>query len=184
MKYFLLLTACVLLGACSHTGKTHEPQPLQDLAVTVDAAMRSADSGKYDAADKRLVEFAKRNEGSREAGEVQFWRALLRIDPNNRGGSLGAGITAMDAYLADTANRIYRNEAVIIRRTAGLAHSLRSAAAAAPSPEVKDNKDAAAKSRDEENAALREQLSKTKEELAKVNAELERIKKRLADPKG
>jgi molecular chaperone GrpE (heat shock protein) len=38
------------------------------------------------------------------------------------------------------------------------------------------------KSRDEEIASLRRQLSESKDELAKVSAELERIKKRLANP--
>ena len=38
------------------------------------------------------------------------------------------------------------------------------------------------RSRDEEIAALRQQLAKSKDELAKVTAELDRIKKRLANP--
>jgi molecular chaperone GrpE (heat shock protein) len=38
------------------------------------------------------------------------------------------------------------------------------------------------KSRDEEIAALKEQLAKSKDDLAKANAELDRIKKRLANP--
>ena len=38
------------------------------------------------------------------------------------------------------------------------------------------------RTRDEEIAALKDQLAKSRDELAKVKEELERIKKRLANP--
>jgi molecular chaperone GrpE (heat shock protein) len=52
----------------------------------------------------------------------------------------------------------------------------------APPDTSKDTVVVVSKSRDEEIALLRRQLSESKDELAKVSAELERIKKRLANP--
>ena len=57
-----------------------------------------------------------------------------------------------------------------------------SAGSTTPPEVVKDTVVVASKSRDEEIAALKDQLAKSKDDLAKANAELDRIKKRLANP--
>lgn len=148
--------------------------------ATLAAARMAADSGKYDAADKSLTDFIALHKGSPAATEAVFWRGLFKVDPNNKNGSLSAGISSFDAYLAGNPTDGYQSIAVVLRRTAVLAQSLKLAATVAqqttsPTTAVTPDKDAM-KSRDEEIASLRDQL-------AKVNAELERIKKRLANPK-
>lgn len=148
-----------------------------DAALAV--ARSAADSGKYELADQTLASFISSHNGSHEATEAVFWRGLFKVDPNNRNGSLSAGITSFDAYLASDSAGWHRSVAVVLRRTAALAQSLKLATSTAQQTTTVvgpvTDKDAM-KSRDEEIASLRDQL-------AKVNAELERIKKRLANPK-
>jgi len=148
--------------------------------TTLSAAQVAADSGKYESADKILAEFVAAHPRTHESRELPFWRALYRLDPNNKNGSLAAGVAGLDAYLGDDSTRWYRPEAVVLRRTAAEAQALKVAASAqatttttGPTTPDKD----ALKTRDEEIASLRDQL-------AKVNAELDRIKKRLANPRG
>jgi len=152
--------------------------------TTLAAAQHAADSGKYDAAEKTLVTFANTHPRTIEAREIAFWRALYLMDPQNKAGSLAAGVSGMDAYLADDSTSWYRAEATVLKRTASLAQALKLGAAAAATttapatPAASTGVDPATlKTRDEEIASLRDQL-------AKVNAELERIKKRLANPRG
>jgi hypothetical protein len=151
---------------------------------TLSAAQHAADSGKYDAAEKTLVTFVNAHPKTREAREAAFWRALYLMDPSNKSGSLAAGVSGMDAYLADDSTSWYRSEAVVLRRTASLAQALKLGAVAAATTTAPATTTtttgidpATLKTRDEEIASLRDQL-------AKVNAELDRIKKRLANPRG
>jgi len=150
--------------------------------TTLSAAQVAADSGKYESAERVLADFAAAHPRTHESRELPFWRALYRLDPNNKNGSLAAGVAGLDAYLGDDSTRWYRPEAVVLRRTAAEAQALKIAASAqantsssttTPTTPDKD----ALKTRDEEIASLRDQL-------AKVNAELDRIKKRLANPRG
>jgi len=118
-------------------------------------------------------------------GSIQHEAAYL-VDPANPNGSLTAGIAALDGYLASTdSTGRYRNEALVLRRTAVTAQAVNAIAASTvatvASTGTKDTV-VVAKSRDEEIAALKDQLAKSKDELAKVSAELDRIKKRLANP--
>jgi hypothetical protein len=53
---------------------------------------------------------------------------------------------------------------------------------AGPSTSPADTVVVVSRTRDEEIAALKDQLAKSRDELAKVKEELERIKKRLANP--
>jgi hypothetical protein len=151
------------------------------------------DAGNYWAADRLLEEFARTHPDTREAREIAFWKAAYLVDPANDHGSLSAGIAALDAYLADSAGW-YRNEAIVLRRTAivaqrvapdatGGSRGTSTTASGSTSPAGgTDTVVVVNRSRDEEIASLKEQLAKNKEELAKVSAELERIKKRLANP--
>lgn len=151
---------------------------------------RNVEAGNYHAADRILAEFARVHPGSREAREVAFWRAAYLIDPANALGSLEGGIAALDAYLASEPQGWYRREADVLRRTALAAQGLAVGASTGwrPPPDtiVVVTQDSVARpprrSRDEELAALRDQLARSKSELAKANAELERIKQRLANP--
>jgi hypothetical protein len=151
-------------------------------------ARRNADGGNYFAADRVLDEYVRVHPGSREASEIAFWKAAYMIDPANNQGSLAGGIAALDQYLgqADSSAR-YRDEAKVLRRTAAaaLAASEKPTMVGQSNPTTDQTKDTVvvvSKSREEEIASLREQLSKSKDELAKVTAELDRIKKRLANP--
>jgi TolA-binding protein len=175
----LLLAAAASVG-CAHVQRAPANTIGDEWGFTLAEARVAADSGKYDAADNALSKFIATHNGTHEATEAIFWRGLFKVDPNNKNGSLSAGITSFDAYLASDSASWYTSEAKVLRRTAALAQSLKLAATVAqqttsPTTPVTPDKDAT-KSRDEEIASLREQL-------AKVNAELERIKKRLANPK-
>jgi hypothetical protein len=110
--------------------------------------------------------------GTEEATEVAFWRALYMVDPANKRTSIPEGIRALDIYLATPGSRWYRSQAEVLRRTAQSVQALRSVAQAQPRIVGRDT---VFVSREEEIAALRDQL-------ARANAELERIRRRLANP--
>ena len=183
MKRAALLLAFAL-GGCAHFQHSSVPTVRDEWAGTLEKARIAADSGKYDAADQTLAAFIAAHNGSHEATEAIFWRGLYKLDPNNRNGSLSAGISSLDVYLASDSAIWHTSVAKVLRRTAALAQTLKLATSTAQQPPSATTTTAAAptvdkdamKSRDEEIASLREQL-------AKVNAELERIKKRLANPK-
>lgn len=180
MKRAAILLAFAL-GGCAHFQHSGAPTVREQWDATLAAARLAADSGKYDAADQTLADFIAAHNGSHEATEAIFWRGVYKVDPDNKNGSLSAGISSLDVYLASDSAIWHTSVAKVLRRTAALAQSLKLAASSpqqtatpvASTPTV--DKDAM-KSRDEEIASLREQLGKAK-------AELERIKKRLANPK-
>jgi hypothetical protein len=93
------------------------------------------------------------------------------VDPANRTASVEQGIRAIDIYLASEGAIWYRPQAEVLRRTALVLQSVRQAQI----PRQVNGRDTVFISREEEIAALRDQL-------AKANAELDRIKKRLANP--
>ena len=184
-KALSLTVTALVLGGCAHL-QTLDPQQKSDWNRTLYYARRDVDGGNYFAADKILDEFVRIHPGTREAREITFWKAAYLIDPANERGSLNGGIAALDAYLATDSSGSYRQEAILLRRTAAVAAGVASQTQPAPtdSAPVAPIRDTViiVKSRDEQIAALKEQLAKSKEELAKVSAELERIKKRLANP--
>lgn len=179
MKRASLLAVALLSGACAHLPHS-SPTVRGEWDATLANARVLADSGKYDAADKALADFIALHNGSHEATEAIFWRGVYKVDPNNKNGSLSAGISSLDVYLASDSAIWHTSVAKVLRRTAALAQSLKLASTTAQQATtggatVVPDKDAM-KSRDEEIASLRDQL-------ARVNAELDRIKKRLANPK-
>ena len=93
------------------------------------------------------------------------------VDPNNRNASMAEGVRALDIYLNTSDVKRYRIEALVLRRTAQAVIALRSA----QQPTRIVGRDTVFVNREDEIAALKDQL-------AKANAELERIKKRLANP--
>jgi hypothetical protein len=193
MRSFHFALVSVALLACTQLPLVTPPAP-SDFELTLSHARRNVDSGNYWAADRLLEEFVRTHPDTREAREIAFWKAAYLVDPANDRGSLPAGIAALDAYLAADSAGWYKNEAIVLRRTAivaqgvapnatGVSRRTSTTASGSTSPTgATDTVVVVSRSRDEEIAALKEQLAKSKEELAKVSAELERIKKRLANP--
>ena len=176
----LALAACAQMPALAQ-------RPRSDWDRTLFYARGDVATGNYFAADKLLDEFVRTHPGTPEAGEIRFWKAAYMIDPANERGSLDSGIAALDEYLATSPNGWYRDQAIVLRRTAAVAQAI----ASQVKPEANDSSVAtgvkgtvvsASKTRDEQIASLKDQLAKSKDELAKANAELDRIKKRLANP--
>jgi hypothetical protein len=157
---------------------------------TLAETRRNVEAGNYHAADRVLAEFARVHPEAPEARETAFWRAAYLVDPANTLGSLETGIAALDAYLASEPHDWHWNAADVLRRTAVGAQALAVGARSGWAPDTvvlvaaPDSAPPAPprRSRDEEIAALRDQLARSNAELAKANAELERIKKRLANP--
>ena len=179
MKRASLLVVALFSAGCAHF-QHPAPTVRDEWDKTLATARQAADSGKYDAADRALADFIALHPGKHESTEAIFWRGLYKVDPNNKNGSLSAGISSFDVYLASDSAIWHTSVARVLRRTAALAQSLKLASTTAAqtttvTPTTTPDKDAM-KSRDEEIASLRDQL-------AKVNAELDRIKKRLANPK-
>lgn len=182
-----ILISSLALAACAEM-QTFNPQLQSDWDRTLSNARADVAAGNYFAAGRLLDEFVRKHPGTPEAREIEFWKAAYLIDPANDHGSLDAGIAALDAYLATDSTGAYREQAIVLRRTAMVAKGL----ANQPKPVATDSSSGTtvvtdtvvvgSKSRDEQIAALKDQLAKSKDELAKANAELERIKKRLANP--
>lgn len=182
-------TLIVLIAAVGCTQvQTLNPQLRSEWDQTLSAVRHNVDGGNYYAADKLIDEFARTHPDTREAREITFWKAVYQLDPSNPGGSLGSGIATLDGYLAANADGWYRNEAMVLRRTAATAQDLVNASRVVTTTDtsasavVKDTVVVVSKSREEQIAALKDQLAQSKAELAKVSAELDRIKKRLANP--
>ena len=172
------------LGACAQVPVVTPPAQ-SDFGRTLYYARADIDAGNYWGADKLLDEFVRTHPDTREAREIAFWKAAYALDPANDRGSLSTGIAALDAYLAADSTGWYRNEATVLRRTAAVAQRVSHVAAdppTAPSVSGTDTVVVVSRTRDEEIAALKDQLAKSRDELAKVKEELERIKKRLANP--
>ena len=162
----------VLATACSHhpeAGKA--PAPLVGYSAAIDAASKRVEAGDYIGADRILAQFAMDNKGSPEAQEIPFWRALYMVDPSNKNASVGEGLKAIDIYLSNPAAKWYRPQALVVKRTATALQSLRNQQQTAKVV----GRDTVYVTREDEIAALKDQL-------AKANAELDRIKKRLANP--
>jgi hypothetical protein len=184
-KALQVLISIVALGACEHLPVVEQPVQ-SDWTRAMTYARQDVDAGNYFAADKILDEFVRTHPGTPESREIGFWKAAYLIDPANERGSLDGGIAALDAYLSADSAGVYREQAIVLRRTAAVAQGIANAPKAVldtlATPVVKDTVVVVTKSRDEQIAALKDQLAKSKEDLAKANAELDRIKKRLANP--
>jgi hypothetical protein len=184
MNKCLTFAIAASAAACAEL-QSYSPELRSDWERTLSYARADVDGGNYFAAEKVLDEFARTHSGTREAREVGFWKAAYTLDPANERGSLTDGIAALDAYLAADTTGWYRNEAIVLRRTAVVAQGLAGQPRTVPNdstPAVKDTVVVVSKSRDEQIATLKDQLAKSRDELAKVSAELDRIKKRLANP--
>jgi hypothetical protein len=185
-----MIVSALALGACAQLPLA-APNVQSDWDRTLYYARTDADAGNYFAADRLLDEYVRVHPDGREAKEIAFWKAVYTLDPANERGSLASGIAALDQYLASTdSTGFYRNEAVVLRRTAAAAQSVAAGTSsttgtgppALSGAPATDTVVVVTRTREEEIASLKDQLAKTKDELAKVSAELDRIKKRLANP--
>jgi hypothetical protein len=180
------MVSVLVLGGCAQLPLA-APDVQSEWDRTLYYTRKDVDAGNYFAADRLIDEYVRVHPDTREAKEIAFWKAVYTLDPANDRGSLAGGVAVLDQYLASTDSRgLYRNEAVVLRRTAVAAQ----AAAGGTSITSPTSVSSAAgtdtvvvvRTREQEVAALKDQLAKTREELAKVSAELDRIKKRLANP--
>ena len=172
MRRRTVLTAIAFVfAACAKQPATTVPTPAAGFANAIEAARQKVDAGDYVGADRILSEYALRVPGTAEAREVSFWRAMYIVDPANRTASIAQGIRALDIYLASEGSLWYRPQAEVLRRAALVIQAVRQAQV----PKQVNGRDTVFISREEEVAALRDQL-------AKATAELDRIKKRLANP--
>ncbi|MDQ6870653.1 MAG: hypothetical protein M3037_01410 [Gemmatimonadota bacterium] len=187
MRTFGIMVSGLALAACAQLPNAN-PGVLSDWDRTLYYARKDVEIGNYFAADRVIDEYVRVHPDTRAAKEITFWKAAYTLDPANERGSLASGIAALDQYLATTdSTGIYRNEAVVLRRTAVAAQSAAATPGTAASTFVAstpstDTVVVVSRTREEEITSLKDQLAKTKEELAKVSAELDRIKKRLANP--
>ncbi|MEO7501562.1 MAG: hypothetical protein ABIW94_02880 [Gemmatimonadaceae bacterium] len=166
------LTAFMFVAAaCARTPAPATPTPAVEFAGVIEQARQKVEAGDYPSADRVLSDYALRHQGTQEAREISFWRAMYIVDPANRTASVEQGIKALDIYLSSEGAIWYRPQAEVLRREALVLQSVRQA----PVPKQVNGRDTVFISREEETAALRDQL-------AKANAELDRIKKRLANP--
>lgn len=172
MRRLALVTSgiALALGAsgCIHKPAFMRPAAERDWPAAYLAAQSAADRGAYAEADKTLAEFASSHQGSAQALESGYWRAVYKLDPANKDASTKEAIAGFDRYLA-TPDGTHRGEATTLRRIAVQLQSLDRALSAPKADE-------GAATRDEEVKKLREELQATKDEL-------ERIKRRLAAPK-
>ncbi|HEX2723986.1 MAG TPA: hypothetical protein VHM24_13805, partial [Gemmatimonadaceae bacterium] len=145
--------------------------PVDMYQIAIDAAEKRVETGDYAGADRILSDFAVKAQGTDRATEISFWRALYMVDPSNKSASIPEGIRALDIYLSTPGARMYRGQALVLKRTAQTVQALRLAQGATRVV----GRDTVFVTREEEIAVLKDQL-------AKANAELERIKKRLANP--
>lgn len=173
------MAALVLVTGCPRPSRpvvAPPPRPSVEWPAVLGDAQRSWQAGRFDDAERALTTFSDQYSGSREAGEVLYWRAVIQLDPQNTDGSTKAAAQALDAYLALDSIQ-HREEAAALRRVASLITSLSAdvqASKAAPLPAPPPP--ALLKEKDDEITRLRDSLTKT-------SAELERVRKRLA-PKG
>jgi len=130
-------------------------------------ALRAAEAGQFPEAERILTEFSVKNAGSAAGAESDYWRALLKLDPANRGVSPREPMALFDAYLGGGNSLPRHTEATILRRVVEAMDSTRSLLTT-----VRASADAREKAREEEIRRLNDVIDRT-------SAELERIKRRL-----
>lgn len=173
----LMVASAAVTGACvarpvplASPPATTAVQPAQQISAwptTLAAALRAAESDRYAEADRILLEFSVRNAGTAEGAESDYWRALLKVDPANRGVAGGEQLALLDAYLSSgPASRRYP-EVLVLRRIVETMDSTRALLTA-----VRTSAGAREKAKDEEIRRLNDLYERT-------STELERIRRRL-----
>ena len=181
------LATLTLICGCISGGSPFRPAAQKDWPQVLGRSQQAAIDRRYDDAERTLADFAVRFPNTPEATETLYWRALYRLDPANKDGSVSTGLASLDAYLRADAGTAHRIEAETLQRLGKSLEALSRAVAAiggvnssgtSASPAGSASADRAAaelKTRDTE-------IQRLKDELAKANDELERIKRRLMTP--
>jgi hypothetical protein len=173
----LALTVVALVGGSGclpvrpSVAEAPAPTATSEWPAVYAQAMTDSRESRSGVADRVLSEFAERFPGSPEASEVPYWRAVLKLDPNNASESREA-LALLESYLANTPSGLHRTEAMTLRRLAMALEARAAALAAQAVPTVHP-----------EDKAHEDEMKRLNDELAKANAELARIKRRLARPK-
>ena len=174
-----VLGSMMLFSACRSTPVPPAVAPVAPASVpapllispwpgTLAAALRAAENGRFDEAERTLVDFSVTHAGKPEGAESDFWRAFLKVDPANRGVTAREQMAMLDAYLSGGSNQPRFAEALILRRVAEAMDSTHALLVT-----VRASAEAREKTRDDEIRRLNDLVDRT-------SAELERIKRRLA----
>lgn len=173
----LALAAVAGAAACQRPGPALPPPVIPEVVIpvqlspwpgTLSRALRAAEDGHFDDAERILTEFSVSHAGTPDGAESDFWRALLKTDPANRDVTPRESMALYDAYLSGGPALPRHAEALILRRVVESLDSTRSLLATVRSSAV-----AREKARDDEIRKLNDLVDRT-------TAELERIKRRLA----
>jgi hypothetical protein len=181
LRFAVALTLLLLgAGGCATTVHRSMPPAAGEWIDVLGSAKEAAAEGRYSDADRALQDFILAHIGSPEAREAAYWRALLTLDPENRGGDTRSAQKQLAEYLSDTASTLHRTEALALQRLAATIDSL------VRTHRISITSSDAARAEQAERAEQREadlqkEIQKLKEQLDKTTAELERIKKRLSE---
>jgi hypothetical protein len=178
----LLMLGLLTLGfvGCATTVHRSMPPEAHEWIDVLGTAKEAVADGRYSDADRTLQDFMLAYVGAPEAREAAYWRALLTLDPANRGGNTRGAEKQLEEYLSDTASTLHRTEALTLRRLATtidslvLTHRISMSSADAARAEQ-------AEQADQREAELQKEIQRLKDQLEKTTAELERIKKRLSE---
>lgn len=177
----LAIAMLLALGACvSGRAAVSALDAKQQWPNVLGRTEAAALSGRHAEAERWLTDFAMRYPGTDEAQESVYWRAVLKLDPNNREGGPSLARALLDSYLRSEGTLQHRTEAEVLRQLALRLDTL--GGTASPTGSQAPSASGAPADRTAELKAKDAEIQKLKEELAKANDELERIKKRLAQP--
>jgi hypothetical protein len=162
---------------------------LADWPTLLGRSQQAALERRYDDAERMLADFAQRYPNTREATETLYWRAVYRLDPNNRDVSIPTALASLDSYVRSEGSVAHRLEAETLQRigrnleTLGRAvGTMASVSTSTPAP-VSPAQNTASPDRSATELRARDaEIQRLKDELAKANDELERIKRRLTAP--
>ena len=155
------------------------PEPSDAWPTALATVQELVANGRHAEADSTLAGFSARHLGTSESTEALYWRALVRLDPENAGATPRDALAALDAYLAGGASLPHYQEALVLRRTASLLDGARRVPALA-GPDTTTA--ALLPVSPDRLRATQDTVRALREELARTQAELERIRRRLRPP--
>ena len=174
----LLLAGCATLRTSSNDPAERSAA---DWRMTAARVSVEAEAGRYADVERLLAEFQRTHEGSAQAPDAAFARALYRLDPANGVATAAEARALVDSLLPVTTDTARRGDLALVRRVA-VAFESRPAVVRVP---VAGGTSATptAPAKPEELKSKDDEIARLKEELGKANAELERVRRRLATPK-
>jgi hypothetical protein len=183
-----LVALLALVSGCITGRSTMSSMALADWPTLLGRSQQAALERRYDDAEQMLAEFAQRYPNTREATETLYWRALYRLDPNNRDVSIPTALTSLDSYLRSDGSVAHRLEAEALQRIGRNLETLgravgTMATVSTSTPAVSPAQNSTNPDRSASELRARDaEIQRLKDELAKANDELERIKRRLTAP--